>query len=313
MKKILFVALMALVFVGCSKSTSDQTPNSLQQSGLNGPVKSVDMRTYEATTYFGDVKKGDPISTEDMSFNFPLYAGLRYDYNSDGNEVQVTMRNKEGQIDQMQKKEYFQNHLIGEKYYDNRGDLSYSWRYEIKNDKPVSKITTFYFPGVSGSDQNFAESDTLECVFDGFLLKASYEKKDGKTLLESECKYERGLIVSQVNYYNWDNGVFRAEWKRNDAGMITRFSITNDEKEMVAGDLTYDERGFLMRYILRGMEFKESESLDYTFEYLSVDEYGNWTRRVVNKDQMPRYLQERTILYYDDQPEQKGRPEREKR
>lgn len=312
MKKILFVALMACVVVGCSKSTSDQTPNSLQQSGLNGPVKSVDMRTYEATTYFGDVKKGDPISTEDMSFNFPLYAGLRYDYNSDGDEVQVTMRNKEGQIDQVQKKEYFQNHLIGEKYYDNRGDLSYSWRYEIKNDKPVSQIVTYYLPGAFDSSQKSTMSDTLECVFDGFLLKATYVKEDGETVLGSEFNYEKGLVVSRVNY-NQDNSVFRVEWKRNDAGMITRFSMTDDEKEMMAEELTYDERGFLMRYILRGMEFKESESLDYTFEYLSVDEYGNWTRRVVNKDQMPRYLQERTILYYDDQPEQKGRPERKKR
>ena len=297
MKKILFVALMACVVVGCSKSTSDQTPNSLQQSGLNGPVKSVDMRTYEATTYFGEVKKGDLIqNTQTISFTFPVCAGIRYDYNMDGNLIQYTLRDDREQIMHMQKKEYFQNHLIGGKYFNNRGELEFSWHYDVKNDKPVSKIATIYAYDSYESDQRSSMSDTLECTFDGFLAKSTCSKKNGKVISTSENTYEKGLIVYTVNYDSENNVSSHYEWKRNELGMITYYGMYDAEKELLGEDLTYDERGFLTHYIRRDVS---PENTDYTVEYLSVDDYGNWTRRVVNKDQMPLYLQERTILYYE--------------
>lgn len=286
MKKsvLLSLILSAFVLLGCSKS-GDNTINSLQQVGLRGPVKSTETATFDASMRFGEVEKGKLTQAKDYQYNIGICACIFTEYNEDGNNIKMTIKNHQGRIIQMRKSEYFQKDRVGYMIYDSDGELTYSTKHIFKDNKPVS---------VDVYNRN-SEYDSITGVLDGFLPKTFLCYKDGNIGQREELTYENGLCISSVITYE-DGYNYRFEWERDETGGITRFRISDVDEEMLVEDITCDERGYLTHYTRRGTW--EPEEIDYKLEYLSFDDHGNWTQRVIYQNHKPLYLQERTIVYY---------------
>lgn len=286
MKKsvILSLLLPAFVLLGCSKS-GNNTINSLQQVGLRGPVKSTETFTFDASMRFGEVEKGKLTQAKDYQHNIGICACILTEYNEDGNNIKMTVKNHQGRIIQMYKSEYFQKDRVGYRIYDSDGELTYSWKIILKDNKPVS---------MDVYNRN-SENDSIVCILDGFLPKTYLYYKDGNIDQREELTYENGLCISSITTRQ-DGYNYRFEWERNETGGITRSRISDVDEEKLVEDMTIDERGYLTHYTRQGTW--EPEEIDYKLEYLSIDDHGNWTQRVIYKNHTHLYLQERTIVYY---------------
>ena len=274
---------VACVLVGCSKS-EERTINSLQQSGLKGPVKRVETRTYEASVRFGEIEKGEPTHVLNIYSSFPICANSISEFNEDGNTTKVTIKDERENIFQMYKVEYFQNYEIGYYMYEADGELSYSRKYIIDNENPVG--LEYYSP--------FSQYDSILCTFDGFLLLKTAYYRDGKIEQEVENTYKNGLPASSVSYQPQSETGYYSDWTRNDAGMVTHYRFRDDKEDLTVEDMSYDNN-LITRYTrINSWEGK----VDYTMEYLTFDEQGNWLSRVIFQNNQPLYLQERTIEYY---------------
>ena len=286
MKKsvLLSLILSAFVLLGCSKS-GDNTFNTLQQIGLRGPVKSTETATFDASMRFGEVEKGKLTQERDYHYGIAICACILAEYNEDGNSIKTTIKNHQGRIIQMYKSEYFQKDRVGYMRYDSDGELTSSWKIILKDNKPVS---------MDVYERN-SEYDSITGVLDGFLPKTFLYYKDGNIGRREELTYENGLCISSITTRQ-DGYNYRFEWERNETGGITRSRVSDVDEEMLVEDMTIDERGYLTHYTRRGTW--EPEEIDYKLEYLSFDDHGNWTQRVIYKNHKPLYLQERTIVYY---------------
>ena len=286
MKKsvLLSLILSAFVLLGCSKS-GDNTINSLQRVGLRGPVKSTETFTFDASMRFGEVEKGKLTQERDFHYSIAICASILDEYNKDGNSIKTTIKDHQGRIIQMCKSEYFKNDRVGYMVYDSDGELTYSSKHILKDNKPVS-MDVYY---------RNSDYDSIVCVLDGFLPKAYLYYKNGNIDQKEEPSYENGLCISSV-LTRQDGNNYYLEWEWDETGGLTRYRVSDVDDEKLVEDLTCDERGYLTHYTRRGTW--EPEEIDYKLEYLSFDDHGNWTQRVIYKNHKPLYLQERTIVYY---------------
>ena len=291
MKKVVILSLIftACVVVSCSKSDekngkSEKTPNTLQQSGLKGSVKMVETRTYEASLRFGEIEKGELADVMNIYSSLPICPHFINEFNKDGNTTKVTVIDNRERIYQIHKLEYFQNHEVAYFLYEADGQLSSSKKYILENGKPVGM--EYYSPSY--------HYDSILCMFDGFNPTKVIYYRDGKIEQKVENRYQNGILVSSANYQQAGTGYY-SDWTINDAGMVTHYRFRDDKEDLTVEDLSYNQH-LITRYTrINSWEGK----VDYTMEYLTFDEQGNWLSRVICQNDQPLYLQERTIEYYE--------------
>ena len=127
---------------------------------------------------------------------------------------------------------------------------------------------------------------------DGRTINILYYR-DGKIEQKVENRYQNGILVSSVNYQQAGTGYY-SDWTINDAGMVTHYRFRDDKEDLTVEDLSYNQH-LITRYTrINSWEGK----VDYTMEYLTLDDHGNWISRVICQNDQPLYLQERTIEYY---------------
>ena len=285
MKKFYYLSIATILFIGCTKVS---TPNSLMTEGLRGHVKLQTTKCYEASMRFGELQKGDLMSDSDMDSWLMLYPTSVSEYNEEGNLVKLTTYKKNGEIWEMFKYEYINNHCISMSLYTLDGELSYSWKTIIEDGKPVRQ--EIY------SRTSQPNDETIEYEYNGLDLKKELHYKNGELTETRENVVVDGLL-RQVRTTDKDGNVtfqLTQEWTNN-AQLAFRHYVSEGEDALIEKTI-YNDKQLPLEYSRTG-KWSNGE-ISCSFEYSSFDNKGNWLTRIIKVDNTPVGIQERIIEYY---------------
>lgn len=283
MKKLFYLVSATILLVSCTNINAN---NSLTFKGLKGNVKSVSSACYEAIERFGEIQKGNLIMDADTWI--PLYAGLLWDFDEDGNLLKETAFDFHGDISQVVKYDYKGHNEVSMRIYDKDGALTYSWETIFNEGKPVN-IKRYSSHGDS-NDQS------IECEFDGLRVKSEKRYKNGELIEIIENEYKNNLLAHSITKDKDGNITYEnySEW--TDLGQpLHRHYISNGEDAIVE-NIGYNEQMLPIQYYRTG-KFSGGE-VACSFDYTSFDKQGNWLTRVIKVEDTPVCVEERTIEYY---------------
>ena len=283
MKKIFYLAFFAILFVSC---TNSNVISSLTCKGLKGNVKSVTSACYHASERFGEAQKEDLIC--DSDFWIPLYPGMLWEFDEDGNLLKETAIDCYGDISQVVKYEYKGHNQTSMRIYSGDGTLTYSWETIFSEGKPVSLKR--YITNGEVNDQ------TIECEFEGLCVKSENHYMNGELIETIESEYKNDLHIHSVTKDKDGNITLEEKEEWTDLGQpVYRHYISNGEDAVVEKTI-YNEQELPIQYSRTG-KWANGE-INCTFEYTSFDKQDNWLTRVIKIDNEPVGIQERTIEYY---------------
>lgn len=278
--KIILMTLCSLVVLSCAKNKR----YSYQEYGLDCPVKSIKVTTYEASSKFGEVVKGD------LKWNGHYLA----EFNSVGNIITLTEYDNDGNLNSVTKCKYNEDDNVTDvSEYDEDGKLEYNQSYEYKGILLVKFTRTF--------------KDTTEEVYVNEFFR------DGETIIK-ETTHHNGELRSVVKYNKHDKT--GTEWVRydkdgkeqsrgssilNEDGKVTRCNL-NDKDYY---EVTWNEKG-LPVYLKNAELYNSSYVSSYNYcdgsifyiEY-EYDNKGNWIKQTLFEGELkkPVTISERVIVY----------------
>ena len=250
--------------------------------GLNTPVKSIKVTTYEAKSKFGEIEKG-------MLEYYGHYSTI---FNDDGLVVSITQYNDEGDTIEITKHKYNDdNNVINTTCYNEDGEINYETKWTYDGDQVKSVTTTNYWDGTSTTyeDQYINDGDTVverRKFKDGTLLSvdkfSTFDEKgakwvsydaDGNKLSNGSFTLTKTGAISK---YTYDDIQYQVKRDKNNLPIQTKNAIVG-----LNGVTHY---------------YKEGANLFFEYEY---DDKGNWIKQIVFEDDMrePLTISERKIVY----------------
>ena len=272
--------------------------NSLSQEGLKGDVKSIKVICYNASEYNGSIYKNGIITTYD--YDAGIYPISRYEYNTDGNLVKLTVYDEDGRHAEELEYRYKDNINIewwrsidavprgGEE-----GNLQTSsgWYIEFDAGKPVSQV--FYFKdGYASMLEEYG--DLRNQKFEGLKVKSYDRYVDGVLEERVENSWNKNLLTKSVSKDKDGNIIYMQMNIWTDSGLILSTYIET-VGNVIFDTFEYNKDGSLEKYTSR---LNGELSEEHTFKYLSHDSNGNWTKRVIYT-QDKAFIEERIITYYN--------------
>ena len=278
--KILLMTLCSLVVLSCAKNKT----YSYQEYGLDCPVKSIKVTTYEASSKFGEVVKGD----------LKRYENYLAEFNSVGNIITWTQYINDGDIFSVTKHKYNEDDNVTDvSIYDEDWKLEYNQSYEYKGILLVKFTRTF--------------KDTTEEVYVNEIFR------DGETIIK-ETTHHNGELISVVKYNKHDKT--GTEWVRydkdgkelnkgssilNEDGKVTRYNYNDNDYY----EVTWNEKG--LPVYLKNAELYNSSYVS-SFHYCDdsifhieyeYDNKGNWIKQTLFEGELkkPVTISERVIVY----------------
>ena len=214
-----FLTMCFLVFA-CG---SDDKKNDLEETNLNGKVKSVKETMYSAVEKFGEPVKDEFITQYVYYFNKDgfiketdvfnesdeLKERWKRKYDDDGNLIESNMYNSDGELEEKRKGKYDDGNIIEAYIYDKYGELKEKWKHEYDNDgnKIESSIYDkdgelkerwkykYYDDGNQTESNNYNEGEELKGSWvskkddDGNLIELNYYE-DGELMFKTEYEYK---------------------------------------------------------------------------------------------------------------------------
>ena len=299
----LLITLTAFLLIGCN---DNKRTYHYEEYGLNHPVKSVKVTSYEAESKFGEIIKGDltrdghyvatfnsvgnleSVSTFDD--NGDLNNVKKYTYDNNNNVIAIHEFDKDGDLLEVEKNKYDEdNNVVELSIFANNGDLKFIYISEYSKGKQVSYTT---------SSDWFEEDDT----------HTTY-KWDGKHIIE-EDSFRNGELYSKRKFTHTSKNCL--DWIVYDA----------NGAEVSRGHRVLDNRGRIVEQNDSKVEFNDKNlpvylknvftlnnpdliwyfhdnderELYIRYEY---DKKGNWVKRVIYEGGImrPSVISERTIIY----------------
>lgn len=309
-KSIITISVAAAALAACGISSHSSKTKaeeySYKEIELNCPVKSIDVRTYEASCKFGEVIKGELI-----------YRNYLAEFDKAGNVIRQTEYNSSGDVDFVRMFKYDEkNNNIEEMSYSREGELEALQKIEYND---AGEIVKYFNYAEDGSIVSSAEHEYEGeyCVrsryvkYDENVATIEEEwvaKRDGERILEIAMyingkleevqKYltyeENGGLLAECVIYDADGVKLREFYQENDGHGIKLFKshdfIDGSESEY---RVKRNDRGHIVYIYDSQLEHKETY---YEYEY---DSKGNWTKKVMLKGamKMPVEIVEREIKY----------------
>lgn len=306
--------LLALILVSCSSNaTKDYEENLLFVNNINGSVESILSETFDAEEKFGEIQKGDSISSW---FDFHIYTII-----SDNTFYEFT---KQGKLKTVS------NDIFTYYYdYDDSGNIAeenirysdttnYLTKFKIEKDKIVSSISY---------DTKGEKITVSDFIFEGDLIKEIIIKDEKGTFIEkTKFSYENDVQTESI--YNNKGELYR-EYKRDIVGRIleiyTRYptyfigynlSYINEKMQFIykegiifpaeirfyknddiSGkmDLSFDEKHNITE--IKSIDEDGEISLKFSFTY-KYDDNGNWIEQATYRDGELDFITTRKIEYY---------------
>ena len=301
---MLFVASFAMSCGSSAENKKDKKKLSYEKYELNCPVKSIDVRTYEASSKFGEVIKGEPtygnyLAEFDKAGNLlmrteyfsdgDMYLVRKFKYDEQNNQIEEISYSREGEQTSLLQCEYNDaGQLIKYIRYDEDGNVDFFGESEYEDEYLVKSRSVRY-------DEDGA-TDEEEWVFN----------RDGKMLLESSLymngklenvykfsKFEENCVVEGVKYDA--DGVKLSEFYEESDGhgikLIKSHDFIDDSESEYR--VKRNDRGHMVYIYNSKAEHKETY---YEYEY---DSKGNWTKKVKFEGVMKKPVEiiEREIKY----------------
>lgn len=272
MKRNLLLALsIGILLASCGEEDKKETTYDIW--GLNCPVKSIKVTTYEAKNKFGELAKigiaeennyfvafntaGKAESVSTFGKEGDLVAMEKYKYDSNGNLTEVSSYGHDGELLCQELYEYEGTHgvrFINRSLWDDDVD-TYEHTYEWEDEKMISRTTTHNGELESVTKYTKWDKSGNEWV--------EYDKNGDETGRGSTILDEAGFI-KQIKY-----GEYCGEVERNEKSLPvhakntrimrnTLFSFsTGDEDEVYYAEYEYDERGNWIKQTIYEGEMKK--------------------------------------------------------
>ena len=263
-------------------SCKEHNITSYRDYGLNIPVKSIKVTTYEAESKFGEIVKGDReynghyttifndeglvISTTTYNYYGDTMEVTKHKYNDDDNIINVTNYNKDGKINYETKWTYDGDHVKSvttTNYWD---------------DTPITHEQQFIYDGRTIVEEHIFRNGTLICVnkftnYDKDGAKWVSHNADGTEQINGYYTLNKARKYTQ---YACDDIQFQIKWDENNSPIETK-------------NAEVDQNGATYYY-------KEGANLFFEYEY---DNKGNWIKQIVFEGDMrtPLTISERKIVY----------------
>ena len=282
-----FIILSALLILAACNNSKDL--NSWSCDGLSGKVKTLMSKCYEATERFGEVEKMNIIEYYDSEYEIPLHPAYLAEYNEKGNVVKFTTYDEDGERLSVVKSEYIGNNQVAQNAYDSDGEVYYSWKLEVNNDKVVD-YTQF-------NEHKIGNEVDSDFEFDGYLIKAYNTYEDSVLISRTENKFYKNRLSESIRKDTNGNVTYQQNQEWTESGQLIYQKCTSKGEDKLIINCEYDNEDRLVKYTRRG-EWS-SRDANYTFKYTSFDKYGNWLSRVIYSNDKAYIVEERTIEYYD--------------
>ena len=194
MRNILYTFLVFGLFFSCNDKENDLT-----EANLNGKVKSVKKRVYDATEKFGGTvkvnflyekifvfnKSGNKIEEKNYDKDGELSYKWKFKYDEDENVIEQNQYNKDGKLILKGKYKNDENGKIIEvNFYNPKSELESTWKYEYDKDENLIKVNfdqdgSNQYVYVYDENENLIEIKDSE---DWFRWKFKYDKNGNKTV-----------------------------------------------------------------------------------------------------------------------------------
>lgn len=282
MKRSIFGVLVAVAALLLASCGSDRAYD-YEYYGLNTPVKSVLVTTYEAESKFGDVVKGD------LAHNGHYLAT----FNGVGNLESIASYDDDGDLTSLERFKYNrEDRLIELSSFDDDGDIDYQLTYSYEGDQMVAECQKNYW------------GDTEE------VTQYSHTWR-GEQLLETSVT-SGGTLVAKIKYSRCDKS--GSEWVtyNGDGEEVARGSEELEDNRIVKR--TVDGQSLEVRWnskklpvYLRNAHlhnntmvswYNNDDECVYYVEY-EYDDEGNWIKQIVYEGEIKRpvTISERVITY----------------
>lgn len=281
MKRIFYLTIAAIVFISCSNSSKI---NFLTSMGLKGDVKSTFTYCYEAESRFGSIEKGDII----RGYEFPYWSDIepasKVEYNKEGNIVKRTTYTKNGEINGTQIYEYDNSRFLSICVYGKDGEVTYSQKYYYQNGKLVDYESFSVYDKVHNYSHRYGIEDDkiiLDSVFVGNELRSITSIQDNLHIMVDANGNEISRFIQELDECN----------------RPLRLESINQEGSNFSDYIrsyTYNENGWL----LSESEEIKSKMEKISYEYIDLDNMGNWISRAIYIDEKLKAIEERTIEYF---------------
>ncbi len=297
LRYILLLALSVMLY-GCSGDSS-KTHYSYEEYGLNCPVKSVRVLTYEAKSKFGEVTKGD------LSWSGNYMA----QFNEVGNIKELSTYNAIGDLNDVTKFKYNDNNqLVENAMYNSDGELEYQLSIEYDDDHIIRTTNRNYWSG--GEEVHIWTN-----LWDGDKIKEQCGIMNGeltsKTIYHVAEDYRSEWTTYNIDSEHHSDKVYSGYEIYNEEGQITNYCYTEGEKVLKDGpydfcmEVRYNEHNlpiYLKNASLTNNTIivwhTEGEEVEYYVEY-KYDSKGNWIEQIVYEGfaKKPVSISEREINY----------------
>ena len=283
MKRNLLLALtIGILLASCGEEDKKETTYDIW--GLNCPVKSIKVTTYEAKSKFGELTKNG-IAEENNYF---------VAFNTAGKAESVSTFGKEGDLVAMEKYKYDSDGNLTEiSLYDHDGELQSQQLYEYEGTHGVRYINKYLWDD---------DVDTYEHT----------SEWDGEKIVSLTTTHN-GELQSVTKYTKWDkSGNEWVEYDKNgdetgrgstildEAGFIKQ--IKNGE---YCGEVEYNEKNLPVcvknaRLLLNTrLSFSSEHQDEVYYAKYKYDQRGNWIKQTIYEGEMkkPVTISEREINY----------------
>jgi YD repeat-containing protein len=267
---------------------------------------------YEETNFEGKDKK----LNSRLYSNNKVMSKTLYSWDTKGNNITVVKSNPDNTG--MQKTE---------KKFDNEGRLIETTTYNTQNN-PTGRMTYSYDKkgNLTNEDiymnynllvaKNISEYDKdnhkiAETRLDKnskVIYKTTYKYDNGR-LIEKETRNNKGKVeylqkitfdekgneTRQYTFDAFDNSETEDLYKYDARGNKIRWEIIKNKKPVMNAGYRYDDNNNLLEIIVNDADNKMIENKMYEYKY---DNQGNWTRKVIYSDGIPKFIIERNITYY---------------
>lgn len=295
MKKYLFISIGLLLLFGCNVNSSSKIIKSntskiiksdLVLENIQGKVHSLKEFSYRANESYSALTKGDRVRRYTFENDFYNI------YDSDGRKIEEGIFDDYSDGGLLYKIVYTYNNngiLIEGNYYSTNDEFLRKQTYTYDKIGNLIEKTSINFDG------SFAEKLTFIYNELGNNIEENiYNNSNQRTKLT----YQYDSIGNKIEkkYFNINGGLMSlTKYKYNENGFMVEENKEHfPEIDILSKKITY-------KYDMHGNKIEEngdgSLGGKWTFKY-EYDRHHNWTKQILFKEEEPRYIIERKILYY---------------
>jgi hypothetical protein len=287
MRTILFIVIIMLSLIGCSK-ISEQLNNDIIKYKLKGKVKSINEVSYKAEFKSDELVLGER-KRKILFDEYDKYLS----FNIEGNIVDQKLFNTDGSlVSKFYHKYDSEGNLLEEYWYNSDGSLDqkHIYKYIFDNSDKLVLIELY------NASDSLIKKEAYNYNDSGELTSKFLYKPDGSLGEKESYKYDiNGNLLELLNYDSDDILSTKTVYKYDSLGKILIDEWYTPDELMMVTIFEYDSMGNLD---IEGVYLPQSNFSEIK-KSVVFDDNGNWIKRVIYKNRYPSYIVLRDITYYE--------------